>query len=66
LELVLLADIIDKLSHQIHPDEPVVDEEEAKWRRYKFHSDMLITLVVILIRRIRCWNYRPDSIIGQS
>lgn len=31
-----LADIINKLSHRLHPDNSAVDEEEAKWRRYSF------------------------------
>lgn len=32
---MLTADIIEKLSNQIQPDEVVVDEEETKWRRYQ-------------------------------
>lgn len=34
---MVVADIIEKLSYRIHPEEPVlVDDEEKKWRRYCF------------------------------
>ncbi|PKU62648.1 prostaglandin E synthase 2 [Dendrobium catenatum] len=33
-QLVDSSDIIDKLSHMIHPKNKVVDEEETKWRRW--------------------------------
>ncbi|XP_010920100.1 uncharacterized protein [Elaeis guineensis] len=33
-QLVDSSDIINKLSHRLHPDNSAVDEEEAKWRRW--------------------------------
>lgn len=32
--LVNSSDIVNELSHRLHPDNSVVDDEEAKWRRW--------------------------------